>query len=200
MKIIWVATTGNNTTGTGEREYPYASIERAIQDMEAGDQIRILDGTYIPTDSVVISGLEGSIFAENPDQVYIQPEKTRAHRACVAVVDAPRFLVQGINILQAADTTGNLIGLYVENVENFIAYTCNVSDFEVPSGTAHGIFASGALGRVEKCKIANFACAGGKLYGIQTYNIDVIDCEVMALSGAGDCEVVGIDVSDILPK
>jgi hypothetical protein len=197
MKIIWVATTGSDTSGDGTRDNPYAGIERALSVFQNSDQIRILDGTYIPTDSIVVSGLDGSIFAENPGAVYIQPERTRLHQACVAVLGASRFLVQGVNILQAADASGNLIGLYVENVETFLAYTCAVSDFEVPSGNAHGIFASGTLGRIERCSVSNLACAGGQLYGIRTMGFDVIDCEVVELSGAGDCQVRGITMEGL---
>lgn len=189
MKILWVATTGDDATGDGTRDSPYASIERALQDFVSGDQIRILEGTYIPTDSIVISGMDGSIFAEDPGAVYIQPAQTRKHQAGVAILDADRFSVYGINILQAADSSGNLIGLYVENVETFLAYTCSVQDFEVPSGNAYGIFATGTLGRIERCFVSNLACAGETLYGIKTIGIDVIDCDVTASSGAGDCVV-----------
>lgn len=192
MNIIWVATTGNDSTGTGSRTAPYATIEYAIQQMASGDQIRILDGTYIPTDSVVVSGLDGSIFAENPGTVFIQPEKTRLHQACVAILDANRFSVYGINVLQAADTSGNLIGMYVENVETFLAHTCAVSDFEIPSGSnGYGIFASGSLGRIEKCRVSNMTGSGEWLYGIYTQNIDQIECDVnnvVGVAGSG-CKV-----------
>lgn len=192
MNIIWVATTGNDSTGIGNRTAPYATIEYAIQQMVSGDQVRILDGTYIPTDSVVVSGLDGSIFAENPGTVFIQPEKTRLHQAGVAILDANRFSVYGINVLQAADTSGNLIGIYVENVETFLAHTCAVSDFEIPSGSnGYGIFASGSLGRIEKCRVSNMTGSGEWLYGIYTQNIDQIECDVdnlIGVAGSG-CKV-----------
>ena len=196
MKIIWVATTGSDATGTGRRTAPYASINRALQDFVSGDQVRILEGTYTPTDSIVISGLEGSLFAEVKDSVYIQPIKTRIHQACLAIVDSPRFQLQGINILQAADNSGNLIGIYAENVETFLCYTCSVVGFDIPSGSGHGIFASGALGRIENCKVADIACAGDDLFGIRSFGMDVVDCTVIELSGAGDCNVTPIAAAD----
>lgn len=199
MKIIWVATTGSDSTGTGSQTEPYATIERAIQDFTNGDQIRILDGTYTPTDSVVISGLEGSIFAENPGAVNIQPIKTTTHQASVAILDSPRFLLQGFNVLQAADSSGNFIGIYVENVEALLCFTCAVSDFEVPSGDCYGIFASGSLGRVENCKVYNLSGAGDKLFGIKTIGIDVIDSAVYSLSGAGSCSLFGIEAEGLSP-
>ena len=195
MKIIWVAKTGNDTTGTGSQTEPYLTIDRAIQVFENGDQIRIMDGTYIPTDAVVISGLDGSMFAENPQAVYIQPQKTKNHQACVAIIDADRFSVVGINIIQAADADGNLIGLYVENVENFIAYTCAVSGLESTSGDVYGIFAAGG-GRIENCQVSNLAGAGegNIVYGIKTLGVDIIDCSAAALSGVtGLTSVVGME-------
>jgi hypothetical protein len=193
MNIIWVSVDGSDNTGDGTRASPYATIQHAIDNFTDGDQIRILDGTYIPTDSVIISGMSGSIFAENYSEVYIQPEKTKNHQACVAIIDAERFRVQGINIIQAADSGGNLIGMYVENVENFLAYTCSVTNFEIPSGNGYGIFAAGG-GRIENCTVANIAGAGtgNFIYGIKGKGVDIIDCTVTAMSGAGNCGVEGI--------
>jgi hypothetical protein len=190
MHIIWVsAVDGDDITGDGSRYHAYKTIEKALTVFTNQDQIRILDGTYTPVDSIVITGLEGSIFAENPLGVFIQPQKTRLHAACVAIIDAPRFSLIGFNVLQAADTSGNLIGIYAENVENFLCYTCTVSNFEIPSGTAKGIYASGT-GRIENCQVFNFAGAGAFVYGIHGMGIEPIDCEVFNLSGMN--ETVGI--------
>lgn len=193
MKIIWVATDGNDATGDGSYDTPYKTIEKGVQEFTNEDQIRLKSGTYTPTDSVVISGMSGSIFAEDRNGVFIQPEKTRNHQACLAILDAERFSVHGVNILQAADSSGNLIGMYVENVETFLCYTCDISDFTAPSGSCYGIFASGVKGRIEGCRVTNFSCAGDYLYGIKTNGLDIIDCTVDTLSGAGDCTVIGLD-------
>ena len=193
MNILWTDTVnGSDSTGSGSQANPYASIRRAIQTMESGDQIRILPGTYVETDSVVVSGMDGSLFAEYPGTVYIQPEKTTEHQAGLAVLDANRFSIYGLNVLQAADPSGNTVGIYAEDVSTFLAYTCAVSDFEIPSGAGHGIFASGLLGRVELCRVTNITCNGGILYGIRTNGINVIDCDVSGLTGTGNCEVKGI--------
>lgn len=193
MNIIWVSVDGNDTSGDGSRTLPYATIHRAIEDFTDGDQIRILDGTYIPTDSVIITGMSGSLFAENYGEVYIQPAQTKDHQACIAIMSADRFSVYGINIIQAADSNGNLIGMYVEDVENFLAYTCTVTNFEAPSGNVYGIFAAGG-GRIENCTVANLAGAGtgNFVYGIKGKGVNIIDCTVTALSGAGTCGIKGI--------
>jgi len=194
MRIIWVdGTNGSDYTGSGSQSLPYKTLEKAISVMQSGDQIRILDGTYITTDSIVISGLEGSIFAENFGSVYIQPQKTTKHQGGLVILDSGRFSIYGVNVLQAADASSNVIGIYVENVENFLAYTCTVDGFDLPSGVGCGIFASGMKGRVENCKVSNFTSLGGVVYGIRTKGLHVIDCEVSSISGVNSCEVIGID-------
>ena len=75
-----------------------------------------------------MSGVVGSIFAESPQTVYIQPQKTTKHQAALLIIDSPRFSMFGFNVLQAADNSGNFIGIYAENIENFLCYTCTVSD------------------------------------------------------------------------
>ena len=51
---IHVATDGNNDTGTGSKEMPYASLSRALQDAAPGASIIIHEGNY-----------SGGIFASN---------------------------------------------------------------------------------------------------------------------------------------
>lgn len=43
---VWVATTGNDTTGTGTESLPYATIDKAVGDITAGGQVIVKDGTY----------------------------------------------------------------------------------------------------------------------------------------------------------
>lgn len=43
---IFVATTGDNNSGTGAAEKPFRSLARALQGVRAGDAIRLLPGTY----------------------------------------------------------------------------------------------------------------------------------------------------------
>ena len=182
MKIIWVSTSGSDSSGDGSYDAPYLTLNTALDNFVSGDQIRLEDGTYTTTDSVILSGVSGSIFSENPLGAVIQPEKTTKHQACLVVMDSPRFTLQGVSVLQAADSSGNTIGIYVENSANFIAKTCSVESFEVPSGNAYGIYASGS-GRVEGCFVDDLTCGGATLHGIKTEGIDVIDCTISSLSG-----------------
>ena len=193
MNIWWVSQQdGSDDTGDGSRTTPYATIEKALTVFQNTDQIRLLDGTYTPVDSVIFSGLEGSLFSENPQGSYIQPQKTDSHVACVAVLSSPRFSLIGINVLQASDIRNNLIGIYAADVENFVCMTCVVSNFEVPSGTSHGIYAAGD-GRLQDCKVESFAGAGPTVFGIRTKGVDIIDCGVVQLSAINDAVVYEMD-------
>jgi hypothetical protein len=195
--IIWVAPEGDDLSGNGSNLLPYKTIERALQDFTNGSQIRLKDGTYTPTDTVLVSGLTGSIFAENMDEVTIQPMQTTQYGAAIAITNSNRFTVQGITILQS-DADGHIYGIYANDVENFIAYTCTVSGFDCPSGCA-GIWASGT-GRIEKCTVRDLSIDNGNLYGIYSYGLDVIDCDVVALTNRGFNVVSGIYVvKDYLP-
>jgi hypothetical protein len=190
MRIIFVSVLGDDITGNGSDLYPYATIEKALSVFTDGDQIRLLEGTYTPTDSIVISGLSGSIFAEAPHIALIKPRQTLAYPACVVILDSPRFSLTGLNIEQATDVNTNQIGIYARNVNHLVCFTCSVHDFTSPSGDVCGIYASGN-GRIQDCSVYSLNNVASYLSGICTSdNIDVIDCEVHNLSGAGFGELV----------
>ena len=205
MKIIWVATTGSDTTGDGSKDLPYATLDKALTVFENGDQIRLLDGVYYPSDSLVISNKEGSLFSENPGGATIRPRKTTTSTACIKIASSNRFSIQGINVIQAIDSNNNLMGIYAENVENFLCSTCFVSDFTAPSGDVYGILAHGGLGRIEQCQVEDLVCGGNNLKGIFTASsgasggLDIIDCSVRNLSGAGNCTVVPVEIGPYTP-
>lgn len=193
MDIIWVATDGDDISGDGSYDNPYETIDTALLYFDDGDQIRLKAGTYTPTDSVEISGYSGSLFADAPGAVFIQPDVTLSHQACVAVSDCERFSIQGITVLQASDPDGNNIGIYASNVQNLIIKTCSVDNFDVVSGNAYGIMVGGNLGRVEDCDVTNIVCGGDNLYGIYADGINVVSCFVDSLSGdPASCDVWGI--------
>lgn len=191
--IIWVGTNGNDTTGTGSQSNPYKTIERALLDFGNGNQIRLLNGTYTPTDTIMISGMEGSIFSETPGGANIQPQRATSYGAALAIVNSDRFTIKGINIIQSASSEHNC-GIYANNVNNFVAYNCKVSDFECDENCI-GIFASGA-GRIENCLIEDLTINNGDLYGIYTDGLHVIDNTVRRLVDRGSSSARGIYIID----
>lgn len=180
MKIMCVSPTGDDTTGNGSFETPYKTIEHALSLFSSGDQIRLLEGTFITTESIVISGKEGSIFADYPGAATIQPISANII-ACIAILSSPRFTIQGIEVKQDQSQNAS-IGILANDVDNFICYTCTVDGFDVASGNTYGILCNGA-GRVENCKIYDIDSFGDELCGIWADGIHIIDCEVYSLSG-----------------
>jgi hypothetical protein len=191
--IIWVATTGNDVVGDGSQHHPYLTIERALVDFTNGDQIRILDGVYTPTDTVMITGLEGSIFAENADAVTIQPQSATKFGAAIAIKSSTRFTIQGVNIIQSDSDTGHIIGIYAEDVENFIAHTCSVADFNCAAGDVTGICAQGD-GRIIHCRIEDFSVDNGAACGIRSGGLKVIDCAARRIRSYNGT-AIGIDLN-----
>jgi len=190
MKVMCVSPTGNDTTGTGSFDFPYRTIEHAVSLFVSGDQIRLLEGTYIPTDSIIISGKEGSIFSDYPGSAIIQPISATLSAACLEIVHSNRFTVQGIEIRQDQSKDAR-IGILANDVDNFICYTCSVDSFDVASGNTYGIFGNGT-GRIENCKIYDIDSFGDELYGIWTNHMHVIDCETYSLSGTHDVYPINV--------
>jgi hypothetical protein len=188
MKIMCVSPSGDDTTGTGSFEAPYRTIEHALALFADGDQIRLLEGTFITTDSIVISGMSGSIFADYPGSSTVQPNAAISSAACIEIIHSDRFTIQGINVKQDVNRFAN-VGIYANDVDNFLCSTCSVNEFAVVSGDTYGILTSG-YGRVENCHVYDMVSAGDKMYGIYSANMHVIDCEVYSLSGTHD--VTGI--------
>lgn len=190
MKIMCVSPTGNDTTGNGSFDSPYKTIEHALSLFVSGDQIRLLEGTFITTDSIVISGKEGSIFSDYPGAATIQPINASISAACVEILNSTRFTVQGVEVKQSLDKAAR-VGIFANGVQNFICYTCTVDGFDVASGSTYGILGNGT-GRIENCKVYDID-SFGELYGIWSNNMHIIDCEVYSISGTGN--VRGIEVS-----
>ena len=191
MKIMCVSPSGDDITGTGSFEAPYRTIERAILLFADGDQIRLLEGTFTPVDSIIITHMTGSIFADYPGSAIIQPSALSSSSACIAIINSDRFTIKGIEVKQDSGGVAT-VGIMAYNVQNFICQTCSVDGFDVASGNTYGILGYGT-GRIENCHVYDMDSLGENMYGIWTDNMHIIDCEVYSLSGAGS--VTGIEVS-----
>jgi len=187
--IIWVSPNGSDTIGNGTTLHPYKTIEYALYNFTEGNQIRLMDGIYTPANSIVIDGISGSIFAENPNEVTIKPLLATIDNACISIKNVERFSISGVNIVQPDDSTDNYAGVYANNVNNLVVYSCNVYNFDFPlTQIGYGIFASGT-GRIERCYVYNVT--GGEIYGIKTTGLDIVDCEAAVLSGVSVTGIAG---------
>jgi hypothetical protein len=191
MNIIWVANDGSDITGDGSYEYPYQTIDFAASVFITGDQIRLKSGTYNPSDSLVFSGIDGSIFSEDPRGAIIQPVQTTLSNAVIEVTGANRFDITGIVVNQAlTNTSQNQIGILI-NATNILIHKCTVSDFIVPSGNyCAGIEVSGN-GAVDGCIVEDFTTQV-PTYGLKITGCDLLDCSVSNISGMDS--VIPIDI------
>lgn len=196
MRIWWLDPNGSDLTGNGTYATPYQTFAKALTLFASGDQIRLKDGTYHPTDALIFDSVEGSIFADTPLGATIQPTGVASAPAVIRVSNSERFSIVGVNILQAQNPTNNTIGIHGADVTNFLVYTCDVSAFAAPSAVAGlatvGIAVSG-YGRVEDCSVHDMVTEEEFLYGIYAAgNVDIIGCTVYSLSGTGTANVLGI--------
>lgn len=194
MKIIWISPDGSDITGNGSRENPYQTIDYGITLFSDGDQIRLLPGTYNPRDSLIFNNLTGSIFSEEPGKAIIQPLQTNTSPAVIYVANSDRFHVIGVECNQALDPTTNYAGISINNSINCWIYSCTVEDFESNATNCFGIHSNCVTGsgRIENCTIHNINCCGDNVYGIFSGGLDIIDCTVSSISGAGNCNSYGI--------
>lgn len=181
MKIICVSPTGSDITGDGSASAPYQTIDFALTVFASGDQIRLFEGTYTPSDSIVLNNLEGSIFADYPGSAVIRPALCTS-AACISIMNSNRFTIQGVEVKQDPRRRAS-IGILGHNVDNFICKTCTVDDFIVTSGlVAVGIKANGS-GRIDNCNVYDFTSSADEVYGIHSEDLHIIDCETYEISG-----------------
>jgi hypothetical protein len=192
VNIIWVSPFGSDTTGDGSEQSPYLTIEKALTIFVPEDQIRLKDGTYTPVDSLVFSG-SGSLVADNPWEVTIQPSAVSATSAVISIANAYRFTIRGIIIKQAVDPTGNFVGIAADTVTYFVCESCSVEDFTANSASLRGISVNDCGGVIKDCSVDNFYNAGANIYGVYAQDLEVVNCVIGSLIGAAGTTVVGVD-------
>ena len=93
----YVAPFGNDTTGNGSLEHPWASITKAAQAIpDDGGQVVVLDGTYGPQGISRSFSLPLTIRAENPYRAVLS-SSTTVHRALM-LYGAANFTLDGFEI------------------------------------------------------------------------------------------------------
>lgn len=165
----YVATTGNDSTGTGSSGNPWRNPQKcAIPPVTAGDTCIVKDGTYSASPQVILisssqssaSGTSGSpitIKAENDHGAkLVQP--TRAGGAAVAVyVSRPYYIIEGFEIDGTGvtyDTSSTVshagIGIYASNVtarKNHIHDIARTQCSNSPYGNS-GVFVNTGLSNI----------------------------------------------------
>lgn len=182
MRIWWVATDGDDSTGDGSQNNPLRTIEYALTVFTSGDQIRLKEGTYETTGTITVDGMEGSIFSDSPGGATLSPQSITEDDSCVSIKNSGRFYIYGVNVIYEDIASGKLIGIRAKNVYNFVCVTCSVTGLESASGNVYGIFGSGS-GRIMDCDVSDIKTGGAYLKGIYAQGLKVINCSVQNLSG-----------------
>lgn len=128
---IYVATTGNDTTGNGSQGNPYATIQKASTVAQPGDTVLVEDGTYTGGFATAANGSSG-----NP-------------------ITYRSINQWGAKITNAASGTSSVTGFW-ENSGDFV----NIEDFEVFGNDSNtsatwnfGIYSYGTNCTISGCKV-----------------------------------------------
>jgi len=168
LREIFVAPTGNNTTGNGSPANPYQTISRALQGVQPGDAIRLLPGTYAGGTSI------GNLIGASNAPIWLG-----------GVPGQPRPLINGGSTAIQLSRARYVV---IENIEVNGATANGINcddggDYANSNATRHLVF--------RHLSIHDIGTGGNndglKLSGVNDYF--VLDCEFTRMSAGGS----GID-------
>jgi hypothetical protein len=109
MSTLYVSTTGNDTTGNGSQENPYATISKAVNMASNGDTIEVAAGTY--TENITINKSISLLGADNSTTILQPPISTTT--ATIQITDGAsgtaikQLTVKGKYTTQSTTGSGN---------------------------------------------------------------------------------------------
>ena len=170
MADIYIAPTGNDTTGDGSTGNPYLTLAKAVTMASASDTIKVKEGTYTVADTVAVS-LSGLI---------IESEDQDASKVTFKTSTTGNFVIQLNNQVTAPQlryvTVEARFGVVMRR--NFtsgadvVVHHCHIHPGNDTSDTQTGIQTLGNYGNndfyIYNNYIHNYAASSG--YGIDTVN------------------------------
>lgn len=110
--LIWVATTGNDSTGDGSSGAPYKTITKGVSVATPGKTVIIKDGTYVETVNIncssnTVNGTQDNpitVKAENERQVFI---KGNGSNTPVSINNCSWWVIEGLRAQGADNPTGS---------------------------------------------------------------------------------------------
>ncbi|NBR72460.1 MAG: DUF1565 domain-containing protein, partial [Proteobacteria bacterium] len=176
---IWVATNGNDSTGTGSQASPYATLQKAIDGSQHGDTVMVRAGTYRGTGNrnINLQGKRITVRSEwGPQQTILDLERNQAFNAMAGetldtVLDGLQIINGYLSIgFSGYDwngagiiTIGNGASLTIRNCifannETVGTYSTNNTGIIVKQET-------GGTPLVTNCLFYNNRCGGGGITG-----------------------------------
>lgn len=138
--IIFVSTTGNDSTGDGSSEAPYLTISKAIQEAVPGDEISIGTGTY--TEAITIdksltiysqTGISADVIITSADRTVVVAHSTNDVVVRDLTITTTSTSFEAISITIQRDFSVNPSGLPVISTlcENIVIQNCIVNFINV---------------------------------------------------------------------
>lgn len=204
-KSLFVAKTGNDSTGTGTSSAPYATISKALENVTAGQTIYVHAGTYNEFITFEKSGeINNPITIRNyPNEIAIIDGSNITNAETLIDFNGNSYInVIGLELCNLTQTTTSIYGILARGGEqNIIIANCNIHDINSTSateGNANGIKIFG-LNETTPCKniliqnnsIHNCVCGWSESLTVSANSeyIDIIGNEIYNNSG------IGIDIA-----
>lgn len=134
--VVYVSTSGSNTTGNGTQASPYATISEGVSQVAAGGTVIVEPGTYDETVNVT-------------QDVTITSDSASGGTAANTIVNAAGFS-NGIVVSGAAASGTRITGLTVENADNHGVFVLNSNNVVI----SHLVATQNGLKAVANPKIA----------------------------------------------
>lgn len=202
-RVLHVATTGNDSTGTGEETRPYASLSRALQSASAGTKVVIHQGTY--TGYTWASNLQGTIAAPilittAPDEGPVIFDRLGTGGEVMHFVDATYLVLENVTIRRATSNGLNIDdgGSYDTPSHHIILRNLTVEDIGT-GGNNDGIKLSGVnnihiLGcRIQRIRSGSGIDMVGCHQSVIAYNLfdDLVENGTQTKGGSEDVLILG---------
>lgn len=155
----WVATSGDDATGDGSRENPWATIAKGASELQPGDTLYVKAGTYLQTETLSIS-CDGT--AEAPILIAAAPGEV-----VVISGDSNQNGAADLSDVPAGNKYGSLVSVSGDYV--------TLEDLEVAYAGGRGIQVSASHVTVRSCKVHHTWNVGIYVYGAYA---TVEDCTV----------------------
>jgi len=200
---LWVATTGNDTTGDGSLTKPFATINKAHAVALKGDIIKVLPGNY--TESVVIEKAVQILSAEGPEKTIIRSaSKASAVFAKGEGVNGGKLIGftltggGGLNFPGAFNRYGGGFELAAPAGVNFEVRHCiirNNSDSGITFGGGLHVTWGATLHLVNSLIHSNAAWANGGAALIEQSNLIADRCTIVSNTNNGFNRIGGISAA-----
>lgn len=194
-KTVYVATTGNDSTGTGSASAPFKTINKALNSISKTTNgrtvaINIATGTY--TEDILIKGYSGPIVLAGAYSAVASVNSFKVD-GCICVLDTLAIAVAGRTIEVTNGAT--LVGTGRLNASGASTNVKVTNGSRVSLGSLDSALATDYALSVDGASHAHFGTMqgngnsvgilvqGGSVVSYRTNNLDAVDTDIVSYSG-----------------